>query len=146
MPDKSLLKEGHVFDEFTIYEFRIGSPDIDAIEAFGIILQRLSQKAKKKKKEYSTIFSNVAGVLKYAEVWIIFSAGLRMSVEECKKIPQKKLLEIYPRILEVNKHFFAETPEMVGRLHAVLIPKMTEEMIKSASSQAKESSSSKTTS
>lgn len=145
MPDKSLLKEGHVFEEFTIYEFRIGSPDIDAIEAFGTILQRLSQKAKKK-KEYSTVFSNVAGVLKYAEVWVIFSAGLRKSVEECKKIPQKKLLEIYPRILEVNKHFFAETPEMVGRLHAVLIPKMTEEMIKSALSRAKESSSSKTTS
>lgn len=145
MPDKSLLKEGHVFEEFTIYEFRIGSPDIDAIEAFGTILQRLSQKAKKK-KEYSTVFSNVAGVLKYAEVWIIFSAGLRMSVEKCKKIPQKKLLEIYPKILEINKHFFAETPEMVGRIHAVLIPKMAEEMIESALSQAKESSSSKTTS
>lgn len=145
MPDKSLLKEGYVFDEFTIYEFRIGSPDINAIEAFGIILQRLSQKAKKT-KEYSSIFSNVAGVLKYAEVWIIFSAGLRMSIEECKKIPTKKLLEIYPKILEVNKHFFAETPEMVGRLHAVLIPKISEEMLESALSQAKESSSSKTTS
>ena len=145
MPEESLLKEGHVLDEFTIYEFRIGSPDIEAIEAFGIILQRLSTKAEKK-KEYSTIFSNVAGVLKYPEVWVIFSAGLRKSVDECKKIPQKKLLEIYPKILEVNKHFFAETPEMVGRLHAVLLPEATIEMIKSALSQAKESNSSKTTS
>jgi len=125
MPESGMLKEAHVLDEFLIYEFRIGTPDVDAVEAFGNILQKLSEKAKDK-KGYDAVYSNVAGMLKYPEIWIIFSAGLRTSVEECKKIPDKKLLKIYPKIMEVNKHFFAETPEMIVRINAVLISEMTD--------------------
>jgi len=148
MEEKGSLKEGKVFGEEIIYEFRIGSPDIEAIEAFGKLLQHTSEN--EKKKGYEVVFSNIAAMLKYPEVWHIFSAGLRKPIEECKKIrPQKKLIKILPEILEVNKHFFSETPEMLGQIHRVMIPKVTKEeekMVRSILLREKESNSSKKTS
>lgn len=140
MEKRGLLREFVSFGEYRIYEFRIGTPDIEGVDALGAILRKAVEDGGDK-KSYEAIFGNVASLLRYPEIWHVFSAGLRMSIEDCKKIKQQILIQIFPKILEVNKYFFSETPEMLGRIQAVLIPELSEgekKILKTMSSQQKE--------
>lgn len=136
MPD--LLKEGHVFGEYTVYEFRIGSPDIEATEAFRIALNKQIGKTQGMPPE-DAVFANISGLLQYPEIWIVFSAGLRKPIEDCKKIPRGDLIDLLPEIIGVNRYFFVKIPTMVTKMYEILMPEKTPE--KPASSPETGSSS-----
>lgn len=118
--NKGIFVEGKVVGEFTIYEFRIGSPDMEAVEAYATIMGRLVDESTGDKGELNIselIMTTGAKILKQPEVWHILSAGLRKTVEDCKKIKHKKLVKLIAPILELNYDFFAEAPQIVGAIY-----------------------------